>query len=133
MSHNWKNILVSERTTIQEVLTIINTEALQLVLVVDGLNRLLGTVTDGDIRRAVINNIPLSQPIYEIMSTSPVTADCSLTKVKVRELMKTKQLYAIPIVNNGIVVGLETIHSITKRPIYDNPVFLMAGGFGTRL
>ena len=133
MSHNWKNILVSETTTIQEVLTIINTEALQLVLVVDGLNRLLGTVTDGDIRRAIINNIPLSFPITEIMSKTPITADCSLSKVKVYELMNTKRLHAIPIVDNGIIVGLETIHSITKQTLYDNPVFLMAGGFGVRL
>ena len=67
MSHNWKNILVSPAATIQEVLKIINGEALQLALVVDTENRLLGTVTDGDIRRALISELPLTHPISEIM------------------------------------------------------------------
>lgn len=133
MSHNWKNILVSPKATIQEVLKVIDSESLQFSLVVDIDNRLLGTVTDGDIRRALINGVPLSHPISEIMFTKPTVAECSTPKDKLLELMNTKQLNSIPILDNGIVVGLETIHHITEKTKYDNPVFLMAGGFGTRL
>ena len=60
MSYNWKNILVAPIATIQEVLKVIDSESLQLALVVDDENRLLGTVTDGDVRRALINNLPFS-------------------------------------------------------------------------
>lgn len=133
MSHNWKNILVSPTATIQAVLKVIDSEALQLALVVDLDNRLLGTVTDGDIRRALINDFPLSSPISDIMCTTPTVVDCSVSKTQVLELMNTKQLHSIPILDNGIVVGLETIHHVTQKAKYDNPVFLMAGGFGTRL
>lgn len=133
MSHNWKNILVSPLSNIKEVLKVIDSEALQLALVVDLDNRLLGTVTDGDIRRALINDLPLSHPITEIMFTTPTVVDYSISKAEVLELMNAKQLHSIPILDNGIVVGLETIHHVTQKNKYDNPVFLMAGGFGTRL
>jgi dTDP-glucose pyrophosphorylase len=133
MSHNWKNILVSPTATIQQVLKVIDGESLQFALVVDTVNRLLGTVTDGDIRRALINGVPLSHPISKIMFTKPTVAECSTTKDQLLELMNAKQLNSIPIVDNGIVVGLETIHHVTQKAKYENPVFIMAGGFGTRL
>ncbi|MFT6901228.1 MAG: dTDP-glucose pyrophosphorylase/predicted transcriptional regulator [Colwellia sp.] len=133
MSHNWKNILVSPSSNIQHVIKVIDEEALQLALVVDLNNRLLGTITDGDIRRALINGISLSNPISEIMFTTPTVVDCSASKAQLLELMNAKQLNSIPILDNGIVVGLETIHHVTGKAKYDNPVFLMAGGFGTRL
>ena len=133
MSHHWKNILVSPEATIQEVLKVIDSESLQLALVVALDNQLLGTVTDGDIRRALISGVSLSHPISEIMFITPTVVDFSTSKEKILELMNTKQLNSIPILDNGIVVGLETIHHVTQKNKYDNPVFLMAGGFGTRL
>jgi len=133
MSHNWKNILVSPLSNIQDVLKIIDSEALQLALVVDLDNRLLGTVTDGDIRRALINNLPLSHPISEIMFTTPTVVDPSISRAQILELMNVKQLHSIPILDDGIVVGLETFNQAIQRSKHDNPVFLMAGGFGTRL
>jgi NDP-sugar pyrophosphorylase family protein len=90
-------------------------------------------VTDGDIRRALINGVALSHLISEVMSTTPTVADFSTPKDHLLELMNVKQLNSIPILDDGVVVGLETIHHITQRGKYDNPVFLMAGGFGTRL
>lgn len=133
MIYNWKNVLVSPKATIKEVLKIIDNEALQLALVVDDDNRLLGTVTDGDIRRALINGLPLTYSVHEIMFSNPTVANSSMSKTKILELMNAKQLSAIPILDDGIVIGLEAIHHIAKKDNYHNPVFLMAGGFGTRL
>lgn len=133
MSNNWKNILVSPLSNIQEVLKVIDNESLKLALVVDNKKHLLGTVTDGDIRRALINGISLTHSISDIMFETPTIADSSASKVELLELMNNKKLHSIPILDNGIVVGLETIHHITEKTKYDNPVFLMAGGFGTRL
>ena len=133
MSHNWENILVSPTATIQEVLKVIDGESLQLALVVDAENRLLGTVTDGDIRRALISKLSLYHPISEIMFKTPTVVDLGVSKAQVLELMDAKQLYSIPILDDGIVIGLETMHCAAEKTKYDNPVFLMAGGFGTRL
>ncbi|MDB3964657.1 nucleotidyltransferase family protein [Amylibacter sp.] len=133
MSYNWENILVSPKKTIKEVLGVIDSEALQLALVVDDDLRLLGTVTDGDVRRALINGITLTNSISTIMFTTPTVADLSMSRAKILELMNTKQLSAIPILDDGIVIGLEVIHHVTQKNKYHNPVFLMAGGFGIRL
>jgi dTDP-glucose pyrophosphorylase/predicted transcriptional regulator len=133
MSHNWKNILVSPSSSIQEVLKVIDQEALQLALVVDDENKLFGTVTDGDIRRAIIKGVSLTSPVCEVMFKTPTTITSNTTKKQALEVMNTKQLNSIPILENSIVVGLETIHNVTQKVKYDNPVFLMAGGFGTRL
>ena len=133
MSHNWKNILVSPTLTIKEALKVIDSEALQLALVVDDDNRLLGTVTDGDVRRALINGSALYRTIDEIMFTTPTVADLSMSETKIIELMNAKELGSIPILNDGIVVGLETVYHVAQKDKYHNPVFLMAGGFGSRL
>lgn len=133
MSQAWKKILVSPTATIQEVLKVIDSAALQFALVVDADNRLLGTVTDGDIRRALINDLSLSHSVSDIMFTTPTVANVNSSKSQLLELMNAKQLNSIPIVDNGIVVGLENLHQVTQKNTYDNPVFLMAGGFGTRL
>jgi dTDP-glucose pyrophosphorylase len=133
MSHNWQNILVTPYTSIQDVLKVIDKEALKLALVVDSDNRLLGTVSDGDIRRALINNVPLNMAISEVMFTNPTTAAAGTSRTEILKIMDHKELFSIPLLDDGKVVGLETLHHVLHKVKYDNPIFLMAGGFGTRL
>jgi dTDP-glucose pyrophosphorylase/predicted transcriptional regulator len=133
MSHNWQNILVAPTATIRQVLQIIDKEALQLAIVVDQDNRLLGTVTDGDIRRGLIKGKSLSAEVAEIMFITPTVVTLGTSRHHVLDLMKSKSLLSLPIISEGIVVGLETINTASQKSSYDNPVFIMAGGFGTRL
>lgn len=133
MSNNWKNILVSPDTTIRKLLTIIDDEALKLALIVDKNNKLLGSVTDGDIRRGLISGKELNALASDIMHTTTIVADIETPKDVLLATMEEKKLLSIPLVENGTVVGLETIHNLLNKPKYDNPVFIMAGGFGTRL
>ena len=68
------------------------------------------------------------------MNKSPTTALSSDKPDLVMSKMKSRDLLHIPIIDeNGILVGLETLQHLTFDKKYDNPVFLMAGGFGTRL
>jgi len=134
MSHNWKNILVSPTQSIQDVLVIIDQEALKLAMVVDDQGKLLGTVTDGDIRRGLINNKSLDEAIAEVMFTSPSVATAGTPREVLVELMESKGLLSMPILDSqGMVIGLELLNDPPTKKHYLNPVFLMAGGFGTRL
>lgn len=133
MSHLWNNVLIKANSTIREALEIINNEALRVVLVINEHHELLGVVTDGDIRRGILDNLSLAAPVTEVMNTSPVTADVSTSREKLASLMESKGILSIPILSQGKVVGLETLQGVLSKPKYDNPVFIMAGGFGTRL
>nr|WP_306173952.1 nucleotidyltransferase family protein [Pseudoalteromonas shioyasakiensis] len=129
----WQNILLSPTRTLRDALEVINEQASQVVLIVDESKHLLGVVTDGDIRRALLKNFGLEVAVSEVMNTSPITMQKGTPKEQLIEVMHRKSILSIPIVDDGKVVGLEMLKSFLSKPYFDNPVFLMAGGFGTRL
>ena len=130
----WKNLLVSPDKTIIEAIEILHKGGARIVLVVDKKMKLLGTVTDGDIRRALINKITMDCTIDKIMNNSPITALISDSTDSIMSTMKNKELLHIPLLNkDGALAGLETLSHILNNKKYDNPVFIMAGGFGKRL
>ncbi|MFY8272911.1 nucleotidyltransferase family protein [Pseudoalteromonas sp. SSDWG2] len=133
MSFAWQKILLGPSRPLREALEVINTQASRVVLVVDENQQLKGVVTDGDIRRALLQNLGLDVPLSQVMNTNPIIAAKGTDKDKLIDIMENKGILSIPIVDNGKVVGLETLQQFLSKPKYDNPVFLMAGGFGTRL
>ena len=133
MSHNWKNILVSADMPMRKLLTVIDNEALKIALVVESDNKLLGCVSDGDIRRALINGKDLNTCAQDIMNPQPIIAEFNSSKEALIELMETNELVSIPLIDDNKVVGLETLHNLLHKVELANPVFIMAGGFGTRL
>ncbi|TKF23476.1 CBS domain-containing protein [Vibrio genomosp. F6] len=133
MSHSWKNVLIKPTSTLRDALEIINNEALRVVLVVDDNHQLQGVVTDGDIRRGLLNNLALTAEITQVMNTNPMTADAKTPRDDLIATMESKEILSLPLLESGKVVGLETLHGMLSKPVYQNPVFLMAGGFGTRL
>ncbi|MEZ8353630.1 nucleotidyltransferase family protein [Vibrio splendidus] len=134
MSHCWQKTLIPESSTIKQALEIINSEALRVAVVVDQKQKLLGMISDGDIRRGLLNDLTLSDSVVKVMNTSPITAKFGASKESLVELMEQKQILSVPLIDqDGRIVGLETLHSALSKDRYKNPVFIMAGGFGTRL
>jgi dTDP-glucose pyrophosphorylase/predicted transcriptional regulator len=134
MSKNWEKVVLSPKHSVRDALAVINEEALRVCLVVDQEQRLLGVVTDGDIRRAILNNVSLAQSITAVMNRTPITVSGKLTREQLLELMRERSILSLPVVDDaGKLIGLETWEQAVKAPSYDNPVFIMAGGFGTRL
>lgn len=133
MSFSWKKTLIKPESSIIDALKVIDNEALRIALVVDDKQQLLGVVTDGDIRRAILNSLPLDTPVVDIMSYSPITASVNTAKEQLVKLMESKSILAIPLMDDNKVVGLETLHNLFEDKTYYNPIFIMAGGFGTRL
>lgn len=134
MDQNWKNVTISKASTMQDAIEAINIEGLRVALVVDEDFKLLGTITDGDVRRALLAHKDLNTPAVDLMNSTPKTAREFSTHVQLLSLMKKEQLLSIPIIDgNGVLVNLKTLHNVITNRRHDNPVFLMAGGFGTRL
>jgi len=131
----WKKTLVSPGITIGDALKCISENEAQVCLVVDDRETLLGIVTDGDIRRALLNAQSLDQPVDSIMNTNPRHASASTPSDELLEMLASSRLRHLPILDSAKrVVGLETIEDLLlTQQREDNWVLLMAGGLGTRL
>lgn len=133
MKH-WKSILVSPHTKSVEAIKLLEKSGMQIVLVVDDAGKLLGVVTDGDIRRAILGGRSLEEPVEKVMCATPVVAKEKDGEDKILEEMRRKGLNNIPIVDeSGRVTGLRSIMDMVSPRKRDNLVVLMAGGLGTRL
>lgn len=132
--NRWRDVLISPTTSILEAIKIIDATALQIALVVDENHRLLGTLTDGDVRRAILKNTPLSDPVQNVMYCKFTFVNVTESRETILGLMKEKQFHQIPVLDeNRCIVGLELLDELLSIKKRDNVVLLMAGGLGTRL
>ena len=131
---NIKNIKLKQNATIKEALGIIDSGAMQIALVVDDNDKLIGTLTDGDIRRGILRGLDLDSSIETIVFKEPAVAKISSTKEEILKIALSKKLHQIPIVDdNGIVLDLKEIEELVEPKIKTSRVILMVGGLGTRL
>ncbi|WP_419875567.1 nucleotidyltransferase family protein [Candidatus Pristimantibacillus sp. PTI5] len=131
---DWKKIVVSLETIIVKVLEVIDSSAMQIALVVDSQYKLVGTVTDGDIRRAILRGVSLQEPVGLIMNRNPICLTENYSQEQAMKVMRQKAIRHLPIVDNeGRIVHLETLKHILEPDPMENWVVLMAGGLGTRL
>ena len=125
---NIKDIIVKESISILEVLKIIDKSSKQIAIVVDDNDKLLGTISDGDIRRALLKNIPLTESVKKIYFRNPTVASINDSKEEIINICK------IPIVDaKDNLVGLEILDELITKEKKLNKVILMVGGLGTRL
>ena len=131
---NIENIKLKQNATIKEALGIIDSGAMQIALVVDDNDKLIGTLTDGDIRRGILRGLDLDSSIETIVFKEPAVAKISSTKEEILKLALSRKLHQIPVVDdNGMVLGIKEIEELVEPKIKTNRVILMVGGLGTRL
>lgn len=128
------DVVICANCTISEALKKMDVNAQQIIFIVDENNQFLGTVTDGDVRRGLLDRKSLSEPVSSIMNTSPIVMkqgeDSEQLIDKARQLYITK----IPIIDvNNHVVDLYDVYTEHHQIDKNNAVILMAGGLGTRL
>lgn len=131
---DWKETLVRPSATIRETLEAIDESALQVALVADGEQQLLGTVTDGDVRRGILRGVDLNDRVEKVMNPSPTTVSADRPREEVLSLMQNERLHQLPVVDGeGRILGLEVVDEFLEPESRENPVVVMAGGLGTRL
>jgi len=131
---DWKEVTLEKSDSLEKAISVLHLGGLRVALVIDKNNILLGTITDGDIRRALLNHQGMDSSIEGIMNNTPTVALSTDSMEVIMLKMKSRDLLHIPIIDeNNQLVGLETLQHLTYDKRYDNPIFLMAGGFGTRL
>jgi dTDP-glucose pyrophosphorylase len=131
---DWKKISVQPDQPLREALAAIDEGGVQIALVVDTQETLLGVVTDGDIRRGILDDIDLDAPVQTVMNEDPVTATPQEDRQSLIDRMQARRIHQIPLIDDGgHIVGVEVLDDLLKPEARPNPVVLMAGGLGTRL
>jgi dTDP-glucose pyrophosphorylase len=127
-------VIVSPDASIREAVEAIDAGAVEIALVADAERRLLGTITDGDVRRAMLRGVDLDGPIDEVIHRDPVTAPAGTAREELLALMTGRGVETIPLLEDDRVVELAFIREVvTEDAGSDSPVVVMAGGEGQRL
>ena len=104
---------ISPKAEIDQILKVLNQD--KFCVVVDEKNNCLGTITDGDIRRAIIKGLNLETKIDKIMYPDPLFAYKNTTKLKLIDLMKKNSIKHIPIVDdNKNVIGISSYSELIE-------------------
>lgn len=129
------NLLIREKATVKDAIRTINKNSSKTAIIVDRNKKILGLISDGDIRRALIKNIKLNSKAIHISTKDPFVVPNSISLSKIKEIMKTNGLFQIPIVSKRKkIIGLHDWNSINNNQInLTNNFLIMAGGFGKRL
>ncbi len=105
---------------------IIDESSKQIAIVIDENNKLLGTISDGDIRRALLKNIPLTESVKQIYFKTPTVASINDSREEIINICKVKKIHQIPIVDSkGNLVGLEILDELISKEKKLNKVVLM--------
>lgn len=130
----WVATLVPLGSTIQQAIYSLETSSMQIVLAVTEGNRLAGTLTDGDIRRAFLKGLKLDSVIDDVIHRNPLAVPSEMSRDLVLQLMQINKIHQLPIVDQeGTVVGLHIWDNIITPKVIENMMIIMAGGKGTRL
>ena len=131
----WTQALIASTATIMQAVDQLDRISLQIVLVVDDARRLIGTVTDGDVRRGLLRGVPLTASVMEIANRAPATVAPGSRRASQLRLMRQRDIRHLPVVQaDGVVVGLVRLEEWTGRKRGpESPVVIMAGGLGHRL
>jgi len=135
-----KALIVSPDISIKQAMKKLDQTAEKCLLVVDLGNHLLGTLTDGDLRRAILNGSAFSNTIEGLYNETPVVADIGTPKEELKSLFLKNKVDLIPVIDtssnlNGYKTWEDIFGNGNSRngDTLDVPVVIMAGGKGTRL
>ncbi|WP_178861204.1 nucleotidyltransferase family protein [Thiomicrorhabdus cannonii] len=129
---DWRDVAVNQNDDIRTALGVLDRASLQIVLVVAEDATLLGTLTDGDVRRALLRGETLDSAVALAMNRTPVIGHKRDSETAWRKILLEKALRHLPILDaSGKMVGLYYGKQALKK--CRNAVVLMLGGLGTRL
>ncbi|OIQ03345.1 MAG: nucleotidyl transferase [Zetaproteobacteria bacterium CG06_land_8_20_14_3_00_59_53] len=130
----WRQAIISHEATVQQAITNLNQVGIKIVLVVNAAGELEGTISDGDIRRALLKGANFESSVSEIIHRNALVAPPDMTRELVIQLMRANKIQQIPVVDESRrVVGLHLWDEITTPAERPNLMLIMAGGMGKRL
>jgi len=134
MNKDWRKALLHVDATLQQAIQIIDETALQIVLITSRSGALIGTITDGDIRRGLLRGLTLDNSIDSIIQRDPLVVPPYLERDTVLQLMNANKIHQLPIVDKERnIVGLHLLDDLIVPSKLENTLIIMAGGRGVRM
>lgn len=127
-----KPFLLNPDDTTREALHRLRLNGHGVAAVVDSGGRVVGTLTDANIRRAVLDGGTLDARVGDVMSAKPVTTNAAAGEDEVLELMHAHRLRGVPVIEDQLLVGLHLLRGCPQMQAAPIAV-IMAGGRGERL
>ena len=129
-----KQYCISPNASLIECMKVINRGGGGIALALDSASGLVGTISDGDIRKALIKGCPLDSPVLQHINRDCFRVLSSVSRAEVLDIMSARRFEQIPIVDeNNRVIGLHLLHDIVGNIPRPNWAVVMAGGKGKRL
>ena len=130
----WRQAILPLNSTVKQVIKNLDQVQIKIVLIVDEASTLIGTVSDGDIRRGLLKGLGLESNISSIVNYNPLVATVEMSRHFVMQLMEVNKVQQIPIVGEQQkLLGLHRWDKITSPVPRTNLMVIMAGGKGTRM
>jgi dTDP-glucose pyrophosphorylase len=134
MSADLDAYLVAEAASLRDAMAAVDRGAARIALAVGPDGRLVGVVTDGDLRRALLGGAALTDPVAPVLTRSYLAVDTTEGRAAALELMRARRIDAIPVVDaDRRPVGLHLLQGFLEPIARPNWAVIMAGGQGVRL
>lgn len=130
----WRKAMLPILADLRQAIRNLEETALQIVLAVSQQGTLLGTLTDGDIRRGLLRGLDLSSPIDAVIHRDPLVVPPQLSRETALQLMRANKIHQLPVVDaERRLVGLHLWDELMEPRRRSNLMVIMAGGRGSRL
>jgi CTP:phosphocholine cytidylyltransferase-like protein len=127
-------IFVKAEDSIKSTMEVIDKGGRGIALILDDGQRLMGTVTDGDIRRAILKGLSLEEPVKAIMNSNYVFVTQNYSRMFVTTIFQSRGIMQLPVLDDEMrVVDVIFYHEFFEEKAKENWALIMAGGLGTRL
>ncbi len=131
---NIKKVTLNKTATIKETFEVIDKGAMKIAIIIDDEDKVIGTISDGDARRGLLQGYTLESSIEELYFKTPTLGYITDSKDEIIKKAISKKLYQVPIVDqDNKLIYVEDLATLLQRRARRNKVILMAGGLGTRL
>jgi len=131
---DWRKICVYPEMTIMQTMKVIDENSSRFVAVIDKDDKLIGTVTDGDIRRGILQGSLLQDSVLRVLNDKPFCVSSEISKIELLNHMEQQDIAQVPIIDpNGKVKEIITRTDLTISPDLPYQAVIMVGGLGSRL
>lgn len=120
--------------TVRDCILAIQSGGANIAVAVDAGGKLVGIVTDGDLRRAWLEGFGLSDPVSPLIQRAPFTVGPGKSRTAILDLMQARGIAQVPVVDDlGRLHGVHLLREFLARNPRPNVALVLAGGRGTRL